>query len=516
MLGGMVDARLSGRLDLVRTWVRRVHAESEDPLHRADAEVEYARALMWSGSVDRARPLFMAALQRLTGIDPDRAVGVLLELIVLSSMAARPGDGVRHAAAATALLSPAEIRARQPLWPCVGFAKVLAGDIAGGLRDLDDGRPELFPPDTVQGLGSLGFVGQSYLWSERFAAAGELLDRAIETARDAGAASALPHGMAVRAELGWWTGSWTLGAADAAEAARLARDLGSVGVEAYALSRLGLFLASRGDRAALETVATAERLGLPLGVNCIAVNAGACRGLLALAEGDVTAAAAHLDNVSALVAGSGLGSPLTVPWQADRTEALVRSGQRDRALLQLAELDAVAARTGLVWPAAVAARCRGLLSSGDESDRHFTAAMAWHERVEMPFERARTALCWAGKVRRRRHPVAVRRHLLAALNTFERLRARPWADQARAALAVVGAAAPEAVPAVPGLDDLSAQELQVVLAAARGMSNPEIAGSLFLSRKTIEHHLSLAYRKLGVRSRTELAALIARVTAENR
>lgn len=515
MLGGMLDARLSGRLDLVRTCIQRVYAESEDPLHRADAEAEYARALMWAGSIDQATPLFMAALSRVRGVDDRRAVGVLLELVALHTMAARPDVAIRHAVEAAGLASVADIRASQPFWSNLAYGKILDGDIAGGVRLLDEAHHDLFRPDGVDRLGPLGFVGQSYIWAERFGTAGEILDRVIDTARRTGAATALPNAMAMRSHLAWSTGTWTLGAADAAEAARLARDMGHIGVQSFALACLGLILAGRGDRAALSTMAEAERVGLAGGVNCIAVYADAARGLLALAEGDVVAAVEHLDDVATAVDPMGLVSPLTVPWRADHIEALVRSGQRGRALARLAELDGVAERTGLVWPAAVAQRCRGLLSSGDESDHHFAAAMALHERIEMPFERARTALCWAGKVRRRRHPGAVRRHLLAALGTFERLRARPWADQARAALAVIGAAAPEAAAVVPGLDDLSAQELQVVLAAARGMSNPEIAGSLFLARKTIEHHLSLAYRKLRVRSRTELAALIARATAEN-
>jgi DNA-binding NarL/FixJ family response regulator len=58
------------------------------------------------------------------------------------------------------------------------------------------------------------------------------------------------------------------------------------------------------------------------------------------------------------------------------------------------------------------------------------------------------------------------------------------------------------------LDSLSSQELQVARAVGRGLNNVEAAAALFVSRKTVEAHLTRAYRKLGVRSRTELACLL--------
>ena len=87
--------------------------------------------------------------------------------------------------------------------------------------------------------------------------------------------------------------------------------------------------------------------------------------------------------------------------------------------------------------------------------------------------------------------------------------ARVWADRARAELGAAGVPqSPVTGRLAPDIDSLSPQELQVARAAARGLNNREIAGRLFISRKTVEAHLSRTYRKMNVRSRTELARLL--------
>jgi DNA-binding NarL/FixJ family response regulator len=98
---------------------------------------------------------------------------------------------------------------------------------------------------------------------------------------------------------------------------------------------------------------------------------------------------------------------------------------------------------------------------------------------------------------------------------FERLGASPWADRARVELRATGGAAAEgdraekdAVQAA-GLEELTAHELQIARLVAYGMTNREVAAKLFLSPKTIEYHLSQIYRKLDLRSRTQLASLMA-------
>src|SRR5205085_10613021 len=98
--------------------------------------------------------------------------------------------------------------------------------------------------------------------------------------------------------------------------------------------------------------------------------------------------------------------------------------------------------------------------------------------------------------------------LRAALETFERLGADPWAERARVELGASGETARRRDPSAAGR--LTPQELQVALVVAQGATNREAGAALFLSPKTIDAHLGRIYRKLDIRSRTQLAALLAR------
>jgi DNA-binding NarL/FixJ family response regulator len=108
--------------------------------------------------------------------------------------------------------------------------------------------------------------------------------------------------------------------------------------------------------------------------------------------------------------------------------------------------------------------------------------------------------------RRAHRRVEARGHLREALAVFDRLGARPWAERARTELAATGERLRKRDPYAA--EELTAQELQVALVAG-GATNKEAAAQLFISPKTIEAHLGSIYRKLGVRSRTELAGRFA-------
>ncbi|MFI7438724.1 ATP-binding protein [Nonomuraea indica] len=190
---------------------------------------------------------------------------------------------------------------------------------------------------------------------------------------------------------------------------------------------------------------------------------------------------------------------------ADQVEAAVRLGEPDRAAAPLRRLEAWVRAGGQPWAQALAARGRALLTD-DEDD--YLRALRAHGDSGRPFERARTELLYGEWLRRARRRSDARAPLRSALKTFERLRAAPWLDRARAELTATGESLVQAEPtAANPLDRLTSQELQVVRLAADGDTSREIAAQLFLSPRTVEHHLYRAFRKLGIRSRRELSRL---------
>jgi DNA-binding NarL/FixJ family response regulator len=130
-------------------------------------------------------------------------------------------------------------------------------------------------------------------------------------------------------------------------------------------------------------------------------------------------------------------------------------------------------------------------------------ALLLHEATPSPFERARTQLCYGERLRRARKRRLARGHLRAALETLDRLGARPWAGRAAAELAATGEHVQQADSG--GLHDLTPHELQLALLVAQGATNKEASAALFISPKTVEAHLHHIYVKLRLRSRTELA-----------
>ena len=154
--------------------------------------------------------------------------------------------------------------------------------------------------------------------------------------------------------------------------------------------------------------------------------------------------------------------------------------------------------------AALLARARALVAEDtDQADRLFLQALAAHRQAADPFEEARTRLLHGEHLRRTRRRTAARRELLAAAATFQQLGARPWLDRADAELRVCGVTREHHEPTE--VDQLTAQERRIAEAVAEGRSNREVASALFLSPRTVEYHLTNAYRKLGVTNRTALA-----------
>jgi DNA-binding CsgD family transcriptional regulator len=230
-------------------------------------------------------------------------------------------------------------------------------------------------------------------------------------------------------------------------------------------------------------------------------------GLLELSRGRADRAVMHLTACARLEEpnGTGIQLPTVTQWAADLVEAQIRSGAVMDGKRSLAVLADTARRTGLRWPNAGAARCRGMIADEKCYEQEFETALTLYGE-DMGFERARTQLALGMRRRRSRRRADARSALHEALAYFERSGADPWAEQARAELRASGEMLSH--EGNGSLRSLTPQELQVALTVAQGITNREAAAALFVSPKTVEFHLCNTYRKLGVRSRAELVRRI--------
>jgi len=228
-------------------------------------------------------------------------------------------------------------------------------------------------------------------------------------------------------------------------------------------------------------------------------------GFVELSVKDPVGADQHLERAWKLHRSWGVGEPAMFLFVADYVEGLIELGKLDQANEVLTWLEERGQALDRPWALAVSARYRSLLATADGDFQTAFAsidrALKEHERLPMPFELGRTMLVLGTIRRRAKQKRPAREALEEALAIFERLGAPLWADKARAELARIGGRR-----SVAG--QLTDAEARVAKLAAAGRTNREIADALFMSVRTVEGHLSRAYAKLGVRSRTELALYI--------
>jgi DNA-binding CsgD family transcriptional regulator len=225
-------------------------------------------------------------------------------------------------------------------------------------------------------------------------------------------------------------------------------------------------------------------------------------GQLELALGNLAAARAALAPLPELLRATGLGEWSVHPFHADAIETLVGLGELDDAAALQAELAEYGRRLDRPWAIAAAARSAALLASARGSvETALVAAreaLAEHERLDWPLERARTLLVTGGILRRlgRRRDAAA--SLAEARDIVSLLRNTPWLARVDAEERRLGGRR-----ATSGT--LTPTEERVAALAGQGLRNAEIATRLYVTPKTVEATLSRVYRKLGIRSRTELA-----------
>lgn len=348
-------------------------------------------------------------------------------------------------------------------------------------------------------------IGAIYKYAGDFAAARHWLELTHRAAIEEGDEGSLPYAVSHLPQLELWSGDFEAAERWAHEHRDVAERTGQASQRLQAAYNLAQVLAHMGRiEEAREVAEPALAEALTAGDEWLAWTLSGVLGFAALCLGDNQNALRYLKEAHAF--GEKMQDREPRRQMGDYAEALAATGELGEAARMAEELVARsrAAQSALILPNALRARAIVAAAQGrmDDATAAIREALAEHEHVDVPFDRARTLLA-AGQIRRRLgERRAAREALEEARGIFRRLGSPPWERRAEDELRRIAIRRPAG-------DALTETEARVAALVADGRTNREIAEALFVSIKTVEANLTRIYGKLGVRSRVGLAARLA-------
>jgi DNA-binding CsgD family transcriptional regulator len=532
-------AQARGGLAAAAAFWERAAALTADPARRAGRALAAAQASRRAGAFGQAMDLLAVAeagpLDELQGARADLLRG---QVAFASGLY---GDAPPLLLKAARRLEPLDLDLARETYLDAYQAALFAGHLAGAGHVLEVSRAAqgLPAPAHPPRPGDLLLDGLALLVTDGPAAAVPVLRQA----RSAFASTDVPA-----AESFWW--GWLAPSAgyvlwddhgwDLTERqVQLAREAGALDQLPLLLSRMARDAVCSGDFAAAAVViAEADAVRAATGSRLMSYSAA----LLAAFRGREAEAAPLIQATLEQAAAGGQGG--TVPgahWMAavlynglgryEEALAAARQAREDQhafaAAWALPELIEAAARTGSLriardaldllagraraggtdWALGVEARCRALLSGGEQAERLYREAITRLGRTRLRPDLARAHLLYGEWLRRGRRRGEAREQLRIAHDMLEAIGMEGFAGRARRELRATGETARKrTVAAADGA--LTVQEAQIARLARDGLSNPEIGARLFLSPRTVQYHLGKVFAKLGITSRSELRRVL--------
>ena len=468
-----------GKWDEALLLIDDARRHTSDPLLSAHAERVVAR-------VETLRGTPVAASARLVKLaESVRAADVALSATVMTeAVVAHMATGDREQFMGTAE------RAFELSRSVGGPVEAIAGLVVGlgliGFGHLDHAlelldryapvtdSPELWraAPEIVGTFAYANMVRGDYGGSER------LLSRMIDAARRDGAVRALCYPLAQRSAVLLALGRWPAALADASEAVELSEGMFNGAMRAFTWGRLSQAEAVLGHaqaaRAAAENCIAMSRAS---GTDAIEPYGRVALATLALSEADGGEAIEQINSAGRVC--QEFAEPGWFQTEGIVIEAYARTGQHDRAVRNVEELHLAAADSISPWTAMTVARCRGILAPSPECDQYFEEALALHDHLPLPFERARTELCYGERLRRARRRTDARGHLMRATTAFAELGATLWSARAERELMLAGQRRRPERPLSPWAN-LTAAETRVAEVIIEGATYAEAATALFV------------------------------------
>jgi DNA-binding CsgD family transcriptional regulator len=471
-----------------------------DEVQRAGVDLLRAQIAFASRRGGDAPPLLLKAAERLESLDVGLARETYLEALAAAIFVGRlvgdSGGGVPDVADAARGAPRSSHPPRAPDLLLDGLALLVTEGYPAGAPTLKRALSAFRSGDISdeEGLRWLWLAGRSAmaLWDDETWYV--LTTRHVQLARDVGALAVLPVALSSRITLHLYAGELA-NAASLIEEVEAITDATGSHIAPYGALALAALKGQEAEATRLseaivqEVVPRGEGGGLAVTHSAIAL---LCNGL---GRYDRALAAAQ----EASEHPEELWSTWALP---ELIEAAARSGTPERATAALERLSETTRASGTDWALGIEARSRALLNESDPVDGLYGEAIERLSRARVRVALARTRLMygeWLRRENRRRH---AREQLRAAHHMFSAMGVVAFAERAERELLASGETARKRT--VETRDQLTPQEAQIARLARDGLSNPEIAGQLFISPRTVEYHLHKVFGKLDISSRTQL------------
>jgi DNA-binding CsgD family transcriptional regulator len=469
-----------------------------EEFQRAQVDLLRGQIAFAAGAGREAPALLLKAAKRLEPLDVALARETYLDAWGAAMFAGRSAPaGTLHEISRAARSSPRLTSAPRASDLLLDGLAVLATEgraaAASILRSAERGFAEEGTMEEALRWGWAAAIPGFMLWDDE--SWHQLLVRQLQSLREVGFLAVLPHALHALGINAAWRGDFASTGSAIAEADAIAEATG-VPFARYASVMLAAFRGDEAEASGLTEIVVrdASAGGQGVGIQyCQSASGVLYNGLGRYAEALAEARQA------ADPAAEWLFSAPALP---DLIEAATRTGETVLAVEALGRLVEATSVGDSDWGLGILARSRALLSEGEEAEDSYREAIDRLGRTRLRPELARAHLVYGEWLRREGRRTDGRAQLRAAHDQFTSIGMEAFAERARRELSATGARARKRT--AEARDELTPQEAQIADLARAGLSNPQIAAQLFLSRHTVDYHLRKVFAKLGISSRNQL------------
>ena len=492
----------NGDLDRASAALQRALEEVDDPVARAGIALELGRALRLAQRPVEAITVLDQAVKDLPAGHHDEEISLEGEIAFASHMGPVTDWIDRFAAAAERADGPSlPDRMVRSFYSYVAATTgtATAEDVGRMARSAvtpaDDNDPPLMLQVAAAGLAMSGAPGEAL----------RLLDRAIETTQRMGDVIQYGFVSMTRSWMAYRAGRIRELEADARAGLPVALD-GFIDLP-WALAAVAMALLERGSPDKALALLAEHDLDTTTELTTAAAASLLCiRGRLRYAHARPQEAIADLEQCRDIVSESGVTAPAFIEWRTDLSLAYLAVGERESAREVAAEDLALSRAFGAPRELGMALRTSGLIEGGDPGLDLLSESVDVLAPSEAELEHAKSLVELGAALRRAGHRSDAQNRLRSGLDVASGCGSLATVTRARDELIAAGGRPRR--ERLTGPDSLTASELRVARMAAEGRSNPEIAQALFVTRRTVEVHLTHVYRKLDIESREQLAAAL--------